>query len=154
MIRLETQADEFSTSTEESLAKLDIKPDLNVVDIGCGTGSVSFMISPMIGAQGLVVGVDSNQNAINYCIELARINKISNANFVSADASNLDFESQTFDIAYSRFLFQHIKEPKKPLQEMVRITKHGGFVMVEDCDLFTWLVYPKNDSVSKAMALV
>ncbi len=108
MIRLETQAEEFSTSTEESLAKLDIKPGMKAVDIGCGTGSFSLMISPMVGAQGLVVGVDSNQYAINYSTEAARINQISNAKFMIADAANLDFESQTFDIAYSRFLFQHL----------------------------------------------
>jgi len=149
MIRLETQAEEFSTSTEESLSKLEIKPGMKAVDIGCGTGSVSFRISPMVGAQGLVVGVDSNQYAINYCTEAARNHQILNAKFILADASNLDFESQTFDIAYSRFLFQHVKEAKEPLREMIRVTKPGGSVMVEDCDLFTWLVYPKNESVSK-----
>ena len=149
MFRLETQAEEFSTSTEESLAKLEIKPGFKAVDIGCGTGNVTFLISPMIGEQGLVVGVDSNQNAINYCTEAARIKQISNAKFMIADACNLDFDSQTFDIAYSRFLFQHVKEPKEPLRQMIRITKPRGFVMVEDCDLFTWLVYPKNESVSK-----
>jgi ubiquinone/menaquinone biosynthesis C-methylase UbiE len=149
MTRLQTQAEEFSTSTEESLMKLEIKPDMKIVDVGCGTGSVSFMISPIVGERGVVVGVDSNQHAINYCNEIARGNAILNTKFMLADAMNLDFESHTFDIAYSRFLFQHIKKPKKALREMVRITKRGGTVMVEDCDLFTWLVYPKNESVSK-----
>ena len=149
MTRLQTQAEEFSTSTEESLMKLGIKPDVTVVDIGCGTGSVSFMISPMVGERGLVVGVDSNQYAINYCNEIARNNAILNAKFMIADAISLDFESHTFDVAYSRFLFQHVKEAKEALREMIRITKPGGVIMVEDCDLFTWLVYPKNESVSK-----
>ncbi|MGB8153806.1 MAG: methyltransferase domain-containing protein, partial [Nitrososphaeraceae archaeon] len=67
MTRLQTQAEEFSSSTEESMMKLGIKPDINVVDIGCGTGNVSFMISPMVGELGQVVGVDSNQYAIDYC---------------------------------------------------------------------------------------
>ncbi|MGA8916045.1 MAG: methyltransferase domain-containing protein, partial [Nitrososphaeraceae archaeon] len=82
MTRLQTQAEEFSSSTEESLVKLGIKSDMKVIDIGCGTGSVSFMISPMVGEQGKVVGVDSNQYAINYCNEMARSNGILNANFM------------------------------------------------------------------------
>ena len=149
MTRLQTQAEEFSSSTEESMMKLGIKPDMKVVDIGCGTGSVSFMISPMVGELGRVVGVDSNQYAINYCNEIARSQGILNAKFIISDATSLDFESHTFDISYSRFLFQHVKDASQALREMVRVTKPGGVVMVEDCDLFTWLLYPKNESVSK-----
>jgi ubiquinone/menaquinone biosynthesis C-methylase UbiE len=122
---------------------------MKVIDIGCGTGSVSFMISPMVGEQGRVVGVDSNQYAINYCNEMTRSNGILNANFMISDATSLDFKSHTFDVSYSRFLFQHLKETSEALREMVRITKPGGVIMVEDCDLFTWLMYPKNESVSK-----
>ncbi|MGC2426892.1 MAG: methyltransferase domain-containing protein [Nitrososphaeraceae archaeon] len=149
LTRLQTQAEEFSSSTEESMMKLGIKPDMKVVDIGCGTGSVSFMISPMVGELGRVVGVDSNQYAINYCNEIAQGNGILNTKFMISDATNLDFESHIFDVSYSRFLFQHLKAASEALREMVRITKPGGLVMVEDCDLFTWLVYPKNESVSK-----
>jgi ubiquinone/menaquinone biosynthesis C-methylase UbiE len=149
MTRLQTQAEEFSSSTEESMMKLGIKPDMKVVDIGCGTGSVSFMISPMVGELGRVIGVDSNQYAINYCNEIAQSNGILNAKFILSDATSLDFESYTFDVSYSRFLFQHVKDASEALREMVRVTKPGGVVMVEDCDLFTWLVYPKNESVSK-----
>lgn len=149
MTRLQTQAEEFSSSTEESLMKLGIQSDMKVVDIGCGTGSVSFMISPLVGEHGRVVGVDSNQYAINYCNEIVRNNDVLNAKFIISDATSLDFKTHTFDVAYSRFLFQHVKEASEALREMVRITKPGGVVMVEDCDLFTWLVYPKNESVSK-----
>jgi ubiquinone/menaquinone biosynthesis C-methylase UbiE len=149
MTRLQTQAEEFSSSTEESMMKLGIKPDMKVVDIGCGTGSVSFMISPMVGELGQVVGVDSNQYAINYCNEIARSQGILNAKFIISDATSLDFESHAFDVSYSRFLFQHVKDASQALREMVRVTKPGGVVMVEDCDLFTWLLYPKNESVSK-----
>ena len=149
MTRLQTQAEEFSSSTEESMVKLGIKSDMKVVDIGCGTGSVSFMISPMVGELGRVVGVDSNQYAIDYCNDVARSNGILNTKFIISDATRLNFEPNSFDIAYSRFLFQHIKEANEALREMVRITKPGGVVMVEDCDLFTWLIYPKNESVSK-----
>lgn len=149
MVRLQTQAEEFSESTMESLKKLNIESNMKVIDIGCGTGDVSFMMSQFVGTQGTVIGVDFNQFAVKHCKKKAQSENISNTKFFVADATNLEFDSQTFDLAYSRFLFQHIKDTKKALQEMIRVTRPGGTIMVEDCDLFTWIVYPENPSVSK-----
>lgn len=149
MARLQTQAEEFSSSTEESLRKLRIGPNMKAIDIGCGTGNVSFKMSDLVGPEGMVVGVDFNRFAIRHCREMASSNGISNTKFKIADATNLGFESRTFDTAYSRFLFQHIKKTKKVLREMIRVTRQGGLIMVEDCDLYTWIVYPANPSVCK-----
>jgi ubiquinone/menaquinone biosynthesis C-methylase UbiE len=147
--RLQVQAEEFSSSTNESLNKLEIKSGMKVLDVGCGTGNVSFMIAPIVGAQGLVIGVDSNPFMLEYCRKTADKLGITNAKFIEVDATELEFESQSFDVAYSRFLFQHIPQADKALREMIRVTKQGGYLMVEDCDLFTWIVTPENDSVSK-----
>ncbi len=147
--RLQTQAEEFSSSTAESLTKLGIKSNLKVLDVGCGTGNVSFMIAPIVGANGSVVGVDSNPYVLDYCKDMARKFDVANVRFSEAEATKLDFETQTFDAAYSRFLFQHIPEAAKALREMIRVTRQGGHIMVEDCDLFTWIVYPENESISK-----
>jgi ubiquinone/menaquinone biosynthesis C-methylase UbiE len=147
--RLQTQAEEFSSSTNESLTKLGIKSGMKVLDVGCGSGSVSFVISPIVGSQGLVSGVDSNPFVLDYCKKVAQKLGITNARFSRAEATKLEFESQSFDITYSRFLFQHIPDSKNALREMIRVTRLGGQIMVEDCDLFTWIVFPENESVSR-----
>jgi ubiquinone/menaquinone biosynthesis C-methylase UbiE len=149
MSRLQTQAEEFSESNLVSLKKLEIGPNMDVVDIGCGTGSVSLVMSSLVGEEGKVTGIDFNPFAVKHCEKIVKANNISNTNFVVADATDLNIDSQTFDRAYSRFLFQHIKDPRKALGEMIRVTRPGGMIMVEDCDLFTWIVYPDNPSISK-----
>lgn len=146
--RLQTQAEEFSASSRESLAKLQLSADMNVLDVGCGTGDVLFMIASILGPKGQAVGIDFNPLAVNYCLEAAKKRNIHNARFYVADAMNLDFDSQSYDTVYSRFVLQHIKDPRKVLREMIRVTKPGGHLMIEDCDLFTWIVHPENDSVS------
>jgi ubiquinone/menaquinone biosynthesis C-methylase UbiE len=148
LVRLQTQAEEFSASTKESLGKLHIEPNMNVLDVGCGTGDVSFMIASIVGPIGHVVGVDSNPFVVNYCSETAQKLNMFNTTFSVADAMKLEFEPESYDATYSRFVLQHIKEPKKVFREMIRVTKEGGYVMIEDCDLFTWIVHPENKSVS------
>ena len=147
--RLQAQAEEFSSSTNESLTKLDLRSGMKALDVGCGTGSVAFKISPIVGSRGLVVGVDSNPFVLNYCKETADKLGIINARFSQGEATKLEFESQSFDATYSRFLFQHVPEAENVLREMIRVTRQRGYVMVEDCDLFTWIVYPENESVSR-----
>jgi ubiquinone/menaquinone biosynthesis C-methylase UbiE len=147
--RLQTQAEEFSGSTNESLTKLGMRSGMKALDVGCGTGSVSLMISPIVGSHGLVVGVDSNPYVLDYCKDTAQRLGVSNAKFFQGDATRLNLESESFDVSYSRFLFQHIPGAKKALREMIRVTREGGSIMVEDCDLSTWIVVPENESVSK-----
>jgi hypothetical protein len=42
-----------------------------------------------------------------------------------------------------------VKEPRRSLREMIRITKSKGLVMIEDCDLTSWLVEPEDKYISQ-----
>ena len=147
MDRLQIQAQEFSVFVNDSLAKLNISRGMRVADIGCGTGFVTFMMSSLVGNNGKAVGLDANPSAIQYCKRLLSERRIKNLEFIKGDAHKMQLPSVSFDVVYSRFLLQHLKEPRKSLQEMIRITKPKGIVMVEDCDLTSWIVQPEDKYV-------
>jgi ubiquinone/menaquinone biosynthesis C-methylase UbiE len=149
MERLNTQAEEFSDFVSEALRKLNVCSGMTVADIGCGTGYVSMMMSNLVGLNGKVVGLDANFNALEYCKRLADKNKKKNLEFVIGDAQQMEFLPAIFDAVYSRFLLQHLKEPKKCLHEMIRITKPNGLVMTEDCDLRLWMVEPQDKYIEE-----
>lgn len=50
------------------------------------------------------------------------------------DMENLPYEDGTFDIAHSMNALDHTKNAEKALQEMIRVTKPGGWVYI-DCAL-------------------
>jgi ubiquinone/menaquinone biosynthesis C-methylase UbiE len=148
MRRLQTQADLFSVFVDESVKKIDVTPNMSAADVGCGTGDVSFKIAQLL-SNGTVTGIDANPTAIDFCKTEARRRGISNVNFLIRDALKTEFQSHSFDLVYSRFLFQHLKDPAACLTEMLRIVKPGGSVMVEDCDLQHWISEPANEYVDQ-----
>jgi SAM-dependent methyltransferase len=47
------------------------------------------------------------------------------------DASRMTFEAESFDVVYALAVFQHLAEPARALDEMVRVLKPGGVVYVD-----------------------
>jgi SAM-dependent methyltransferase len=54
---------------------------------------------------------------------------------VTADACRTGLPPDRFDLVYCRFLLLHLLDPAACLQEMWRVLKPGGILLVEDGDL-------------------
>ena len=59
----------FHDKTLETLRLAGIRPGISCLDLGCGTGNVTFVIKELVGVDGKVVGLDANPDAINTCIK-------------------------------------------------------------------------------------
>lgn len=53
---------------------------------------------------------------------------------VAADAQRLPFREGVFDVSYTRFLLEYQPDPQKVVDEMVRATRTGGIVLLQDLD--------------------
>jgi ubiquinone/menaquinone biosynthesis C-methylase UbiE len=62
--RLIEQAQVMRPLTERMLRSAGVRPGLHVLDVGCGVGDVSFLVSEIVGEQGSVVGVDVDPDAL------------------------------------------------------------------------------------------
>src|SRR5215212_2506959 len=62
--RLIAQAALLRPSTEQVLREAGIGPGMRVLDAGCGTGDVSFLVADWVGPEGTVVGVDRSAAAV------------------------------------------------------------------------------------------
>jgi len=74
------------------------------------------------------VGVD----LVPELLEAARRDAPPNATFVEGDATALPFDSFSFDLACSRRTLHHVSRPELALAELVRVTRPGGRVFVDD----------------------
>ncbi len=100
-----------------------------VLDLGCGDGSLIYLLAKK-GA--IVTGVDNEALGL----EFARQNLASVGNeeldyeFVNASAYELPFEENTFDIVVSCEVIEHLQEPERMLEEISRVLKSGGKVVL------------------------
>lgn len=95
------------------------------IDSGTGAGTLALALAPLVRE---VVGVD----IVPELLERARSNAPANVTFVEGDATELPFESGSFDLACSRRTLHHIAHPEPAIAELVRVTAPGGNVYVDD----------------------
>lgn len=57
----------FQDKTLETLRLAGIRPGMKCLDLGCGTGNVTFLMKGLVGSDGKVVGLDANPDAISIC---------------------------------------------------------------------------------------
>ena len=144
--RLESQAKALSRILEKEFEILGLKPGMNVLDAGCGTGAVTRKLAVTV-SPGKVYGVDMDSLFIDEARKLAASEEIYNASFNLGDVDNLKFDDGTFDVSYCRLVLMHVKNPVKTVAELKRVTKRGGIVAVSDSDDGGVIVYPEMPKI-------
>ncbi|MBN1547330.1 MAG: methyltransferase domain-containing protein [Syntrophaceae bacterium] len=119
-----------------ALELLELTGQENVLDIGCGTGSLTIEASerllPSTGA--CAVGIDAAARMIRRARKKAA--GLQQVRFEVSAAERLTYDSDTFDCALSTFFFHHIDFELKvmALNEMWRVLKNGGKAVIVDVD--------------------
>lgn len=105
-----------------------------ILDVATGTGQQAFAFAKK-GYE--VIGIDLSEAMLDVA---KKKNKFKNAKFEVADATNLPFEDDSFDVSSVSFALHDmpLSIREKVLKEMVRVTKQKGIIVIVDYDL------PKN----------
>jgi ubiquinone/menaquinone biosynthesis C-methylase UbiE len=114
-------------SGETLVAKLGIKKNLDVLDLGCGDGTTAIP-EAKLGAN--VLGVDIAGNLVEAGNKRARAEGLSNCQFREGDAMALELNDKSFDLVVSIFGAMFAPKPFEVAKEMVRVTKPGGKIVM------------------------
>ncbi|HNS81383.1 MAG TPA: methyltransferase domain-containing protein [Kiritimatiellia bacterium] len=106
-----------------------------VLDVGCGTGTLTLEIASALGRNGRAAGVDAAPKMIAVAEKKSRA--APNVGFSAALAENLPFPDESFDRAVSTFFFHHVNYGLKvrSLNEMHRVLKPAGAAVIVDVDV-------------------
>jgi SAM-dependent methyltransferase len=100
-------------------------PGENILDVGCGTGSMTAALAER-GDHASIVGIDVSEPYLAFARARTADPRI---RFEIADASSLPFPVGSFDRAVSQLVLQFLPDPAPAVAEMRRVVKPGGTVV-------------------------
>ena len=127
-------------------------PGTRLLDVGCGPGSVTIDLAARL-EPGEVVGVDTSAAVVEIAQKAAADAGADNVTFQVADAYELPFPDDAFDVVHAHQVLQHLTDPIAALREMRRVTRPGGVVAVRDADYSGMTWYPQSDGLDEWLAL-
>ncbi|KAJ4850210.1 hypothetical protein Tsubulata_019244 [Turnera subulata] len=106
-----------------------------VLDLCCGSGDLTFLLSEKVGINGKVTGLDFSKDQLLIASSKQRsLSKpcYNNIEWVEGDATDLPFGDRVFDAVTMGYGLRNVVDRRMAMQEMFRVLKPGGRVSVLD----------------------
>lgn len=132
-----------------SLREIDLRGGERILDLGSGLGQFSREMARISGRT--VIGVEYSQDQLELANQLAReAGEESLVEFRQGNAMHpplRDDEWGAFDVAHTRFLLEHLRDPLAAVRVMVRAVRPGGRIVLEDDDHDVLRLWPEPAGV-------
>jgi ubiquinone/menaquinone biosynthesis C-methylase UbiE len=117
--------------------------DARILEAGCGTGRFCCRLGSDL-VESEILGLDISPQALAIAQSLKTTRQLSNVAFVHGDLFHLPFPDESFDVVFNEGVIEHFSLDENPsyedaLAEMLRVTRHGGKVVVA---VPNWHNYP------------
>ena len=123
---------------QTSVGLLALKSGQRALYLGCGAGMDTITMAHLVGPTGEVHGVDYDEAMVIKARVHAAADGVSAwVTHHHASASALPWPNGFFDASRSELVFQHLLDPERAFDELMRVTKPGGQLVVIDNDWAT-----------------
>jgi SAM-dependent methyltransferase len=111
--------------TEAGIALAEPKPGEHVLDIGCGSGTTTLKLAARVAPSGEAIGIDISGPMLAVARRRAAETG-ARARFIEADATDYNFERESFDLAFSQFGVMFFADPASTFRNIHSAMKKGG----------------------------
>lgn len=117
-------------SLQRLVELIDFQPGWLALDVATAAGHTAHAVAPHVGR---VVATDLTWTMLPKARELSAERGLINEVFSAADAENLPFPTNTFDLVTCRIAPHHFPDPARFVREAARVLKRGGtFALVDN----------------------
>ena len=125
-----------------------------VVDLGSGAGLDCFLAAKRVGEKGFVIGVDMTPEMLDKARENLRKSKHRNVEFRLGEIENLPVADNTADVIISNCVINLSPDKKRVFEEVFRVLKPAGRLMISDIVLLKELPEAVRKSVEAYVGCV
>ena len=120
------------SSQSKLLNQSTIELGYHVLDIGCGTATLTILIKEN-HPDAVVVGLDADPKVLEIAKKKAAKDNL-DIRFDQGLSYQLPYDNESFDVIFSSLLFHHLNREKKirTLKEVFRVLRSGGELHVAD----------------------
>jgi len=119
----------FSEEDFNVLTRWVSSKDKKILEAGCGSGRSCIGLSEKF-PKSKIIGVDISNKTLKIARRGANLRKLKNVSFKKGDIFNLPFKNNSFDVVFNKGVIEHFTNYKEAIEEMVRVTKIGGKVII------------------------
>ena len=118
---------ERSRFRRKQIGMVGLRKGEKVLEVGCGTASLSILAKRVTGESGMVEGIDLAPKMVAKAQDKARASRLE-IGFRCASIDALPYPDECFDAVISSLMFHHlpVEIKKRGLEEVYRVLKGGG----------------------------
>lgn len=118
---------------DDTIKLARIKPGDSILEIGCGTGSLTIAAKEHVGPSGKVAGIDIAPEMVTVASRKATRKSV-DVSFQVGSIEQIPFPENHFDVVLCSFMIFHMPEDvrRKGFPEIYRVLKSGGHVFILD----------------------
>ncbi|WP_299045863.1 class I SAM-dependent methyltransferase [uncultured Tateyamaria sp.] len=120
--------------TDRLFAQAHIPRGATALDVGCGSGVVTFRLSQAVGDDGDVVGIDLNAKALDLARQTADELGLTNTRFVDRDLMDLAQEGTRFDVITCRRVLMYLPDQAAAAKAFHTLLKPDGVLILQEHD--------------------
>jgi 2-polyprenyl-3-methyl-5-hydroxy-6-metoxy-1,4-benzoquinol methylase len=151
--RLSRQGQAFAPFTRQLFEQAGIRRGMRVLDVGCGSGDVSFLAANLVGFSGEVVGVDCERKAVDWANARAHSHGMTNVKFVEGDPAGMEFDRQ-FDAIVGRLVLMYCSDPIDAIRKLMRHVRPEGLIVFQELDMANARSLPVAPLFERSMAWI
>ena len=108
------------------LDRIPMKPEMSVLDVGCGTGFPLLELAGRLGPSSRLVGIDTWSAALERARAKAKAYGLENVRIVEGDAARMAFDDGSFDLVTSNLGINNFEDPDAVLRQCFRVLRTPG----------------------------
>ncbi|WP_433164616.1 methyltransferase domain-containing protein [Kribbella sp. CA-247076] len=113
---------------------LALRPGDRVLDVGVGPGLLAAEMAPEVGPGGRICGIDVSESMLAIASARADVPGGPGIELELASATSLPYPAESFDVVVSTQVFEYVDDVIGALQEVRRVLRPAGRVVLLDTD--------------------